>query len=80
MKAIEIRVDYGKAHKFIVSNWVAENAVEEFKAMWTNKIRNWGWDKDITFEIRRNTCEIDKKGKGEIWGYTINGYSTMKVK
>ena len=80
MKAMEIRVNYGKNNKFIAKHWVVENAVEEFKAMWINTIRGLGWNKEVTFEIRENTCEIDDNGKGEILGYTVNGYNTIKVK
>ena len=80
MKAIESRVNYGKNNKFVAKHWVAENAVEAFKTMWMNEIRAMGWNKEVTFEIRRNTCEIDNNGKGEIFGYTVNGYNTIRVK
>ena len=80
MKAIEIRVNYGKNNKFIAKHWVVENAVEEFKAMWIKTIRSWGWENEVSFEIRQNTCEVDNNGTGEIFGYTVNGYDTIRVK
>lgn len=82
MKAVRIRVEYGKNGKYVNCNWVAENAIEEYKAHWIKRIRERGWTKDINF--RENTggyCEIDDNGTGLIAAFTLEGLRyDVKVK
>ena len=80
MKIIEIRVEYGKGGAFVDKNWVTENAVEQFKAMWVERIRERGWKKEVNFRVRQNTCIFDENGKGEIYGYTVDGFKDVRVK
>lgn len=80
MKIIEIRVEYGKNRTFVATNWVVENAVEQFKLMWTEIIRGLGWKKEINFKVRQTTCIFDENGKGEVYAYTVDGFKSIKVR
>ena len=83
MKAVEMKVWYGKNQRFVASHWVMENAIEEYKKTQEEMIRRWGWKKEITFKIYNNTCEVaeeNDKPMGHIFGYTKNGFETIKTK
>jgi len=84
MKAIEIMVLYGKNKTFVDRSWVAENAVENFKAYWENNIHNVrNWKKEITFKIDEyDPCEIageNDEPMGTIYGFTKNGFRVINI-
>lgn len=76
MKALLVRIGYGKKSFYIGTDWVIENALENYKKRWTEEIRKWGWKKDIEFKIQ-NYTNIDKNGTGEILAYTINDFKEI---
>jgi len=81
MKAYMIRVEYGKNGNYVGANWVAENAVDTYKNEWTNKIRGWGWKKEINFRMNKYAVEeIAENGNGGILCYTENGLENVRVK
>ena len=75
MKVYRIRVEYGKNQKYMACDWVVENAVEQYKTMWTEDIRNKGWHKEINFRTYDYpTCETKEDGTCYILAYTTRGY------
>lgn len=84
MKAVWMIVMYGKNQRFEASNWVMENAIEEYKKYREEMMRGWGWKKEITFKVYKdNYCEVvgeNDKPMGEIFGFTKNGFETIKTK
>ena len=79
MKAMVVRIGYGKNNVYISANWVVENAIEVYKAKQTEFIRSYGYTRDINFTIT-STTELDPNGTGTILAYTLHGFDEVKVK
>ncbi len=85
MKAYRMMVTYGKSEQYVASNWVVENAIEQYKEEQAKAIRNRGWKKEIGFKIYENTFVELGKGEngliGTIYAYTTEGFkSNVEVK
>ena len=81
MKAMWVRTEYGKNRKYINAGWVVENALETFKKETTEKIRSYGWTKEINFTVYDKEVELEDNNTSYIRAYTANGcYEDVSVK
>lgn len=79
MKYYGVRVGYGKTNKYVAAWNVLANAIDDFKAYYTNLIRNvWEWDKEIVFSIQYE-CNEKETDTGEIYAFTKDGFKTVRI-
>lgn len=75
MKYYHTMVMYGKNKRLVEVANVTEDAMEQFKEEYTNKIRSLGWMKEISFKAYvRGESEDPEKATCHTLVYTKDGF------